>query len=255
MGSTVTDKTNYSMLQTQIEGQLSSQKRFVPMEERRDTSFLPAEIMPAISSGKYITTYRGVPLMKDPFTLAVVPQLLWELKPRTIIEFGSYAGASALWMADLLRQYNYESRVLSLDIDLSMLAPLARDSRSDISFIEGDVFDVEKHFHKELLESLPHPWFLSEDSHVNMMGVLEHFHKFMQPGDYLCIEDTNPKGPEISGQGLIKDLGYSMFGDSKLNDLKRFLKDHPGKYMVDQKYTDFYGYNVTLNTNGFLKRV
>ena len=74
-----------------------------------------------------------------------------------------------------------------------------------------------------------------------MMGVLEHFHKFMQPGDYLCIEDTNPTGPEISGQGLIKDLGYSMFGDSKLNDLKRFLKDHPGKYMVDQRYTDFYG--------------
>lgn len=51
MGSTVTDKTNYSMLQTQIEGQLSSQKRFVPMEERRDASLLPAEIMPAISSG------------------------------------------------------------------------------------------------------------------------------------------------------------------------------------------------------------
>lgn len=90
--------------------------------------------------------------MKDPFTLAVVPQLLWELKPRTIIEFGSYAGASALWMADLLRQYNYESRVLSLDIDLSMLAPLGRDPRSDISFIEGDIFDVEKHFHEELLE-------------------------------------------------------------------------------------------------------
>ncbi|XP_022800641.1 uncharacterized protein LOC111338414 [Stylophora pistillata] len=103
--------------------------------------------------------------------------------------------------------------------------------------------------------SLPHPWFLSEDSHVNMIGVMEHFHKFMQPGDYICIEDTNPTVPEKAGQGLIKELGYTMSGSSKLNDLKRFLMDHPGKYVVDQKYTDFYGYNVTFNTNGFLKRV
>lgn len=255
MGSTVTDDTNYSMLQAQVESQVLSQKRFVPMEERRDTSLLPAEIMPAICSGKYITSYRGVPLMKDPFALAVVPQLLWELKPRTIIELGSYKGASALWMADLLRQYNCESRVLSLDIDLSKLAPLARNSRPDILFIEGDVFEIEKHFQDRLLEILPHPWFLSEDSHVNMIGVMEHFHKFMQPGDYICIEDTNPAGPAKAGQGLIEELGYTMCGSSRLDDLKRFLIDHPGKYMVDQKYSDFYGYNVTFNTNGFLKRI
>lgn len=81
-----------------------------------------------------------------------------------------------------------------------------------------------------------------------MIGVLEHFHKFMQPGDYLCIEDTNPEGPQVSGQGVVTELGYAEWGCAKLNDLKRFVKDHPGEYMVDQKYTDFYGYVVAKLT-------
>ncbi|PFX11559.1 hypothetical protein AWC38_SpisGene24659 [Stylophora pistillata] len=149
MGSTVTDNTNYSMLQAQIDSQVLSQKRFVPMEERRDTSLLPAEMMPAICS--------------------------------------------------------------------------------------GDVFEIEKHFHKELLGSLPHPWFLSEDSHVNMIGVMEHFHKFMQPGDYICIEDTNPTEPEKSGQGLIKELGYKTERPQKISD-------GPSRQIRGRsKYTDFYG--------------
>lgn len=74
-----------------------------------------------------------------------------------------------------------------------------------------------------------------------MIGVLEHFHKLMQPGDYLCIEDTNPAGPQISGQGAVKKLGYVEWGSAKLDDLKRFVQNHPGKYLVDRKYTDFYG--------------
>lgn len=254
MGSTVTDNTNYSMLQAQVESQEPSQKRFVPMEERPDTSLLPAELMPPISGGKYSTTYRGIPLLKDPFHFTVVPQLLWELRPRTIFEFGAYHGGSALWMADLMKLYDSESRVLSLDIDLTKLESLARKHRPDIEFIEGDVFDVETHFPGERLKKLPHPWLLSEDSHVNMIGVLEHFHKFMQPGDYLCIEDTNPAGPQISGQGVVKKLGYVEWGSAKLDDLKRFVQNHPGKYLVDRKYTDFYGSNVTWNTNGFLQR-
>ena len=51
-----------------------------------------------------------------------------------------------------MKLYNCESRVLSLDIDLSKLAPLAKEPRPDITFIEGDVFEVEKHFPEEFLK-------------------------------------------------------------------------------------------------------
>ena len=81
--------------------------------------------------------------MKDPLDQTILQQLLWELKPRTVIEFGAYKGGSALWIADLLKLFGCQSRVVSIDIDLSLLDAEARKS-SDVEFIQGDSFQVEK---------------------------------------------------------------------------------------------------------------
>ena len=90
-------------------------------------------------------------------------------------------------------------------------------------------------------QNLSHPWLLVEDAHVNMIGVLEYLNKFMQPGDYICVEDTNPLTPMMGGQGLVKELGYGLYGPTKMNTLRNFLMDHPGKYLVDTRYTDMFG--------------
>ena len=74
-----------------------------------------------------------------------------------------------------------------------------------------------------------------------MTKVLEYFDAFTEPGDYLCIEDTNPVAPAVSGQGLIKELGYTQFGPSKLDELKKFLVGRSDRYHVDQRYTDLFG--------------
>ena len=89
--------------------------------------------------------------MKDPLDLAIVQQLLWELKPRTVIEFGAYKGGSALWAADMLKMFGCKSRVISVDIDLSLLDPEAKKS-THVEFIEGDSFQVEKIFPVEFLK-------------------------------------------------------------------------------------------------------
>ncbi|KAJ7318632.1 hypothetical protein OS493_037748 [Desmophyllum pertusum] len=187
-----------------------------------------------------MTFWRGVSIMKDPLDLTIIQQLLWELKPRTVIEFGAYKGGSALWTADMLKMFGCKSRVISIDIDLSMLDAVARES-PDVEFMEGDLFHVEKYFPGDFLKNLPHPWYLSEDSHVNMTRVLEYFDTFTEPGDYLCIEDTNPFSPALSGQGLIKEIGYTEFGPAKLNELKTFVMGRSDRYQVDQRYTDFFG--------------
>ena len=80
-----------------------------------------------------------------------------------------------------------------------------------------------------------------EDAHVNLKGVLEYFDRFTQPGDYICVEDTNPIVPGVVGQGLIKELGYVAFGPQKLNELKSFLIGRSQRYLVNQRYTDFFG--------------
>ena len=72
-------------------------------------------------------------------------------KPRTVIEFGAYKGGSALWIADLLKLFGCQSRVVSIDIDLSLLDAEARKS-SDVEFIQGDSFQVEKVLSSTFLE-------------------------------------------------------------------------------------------------------
>ena len=78
-------------------------------------------------------------------------QLLWEVKPQTVIEIGAYMGGSALWVADMLKMFGIKSRVLSMDIDLSLLDPVAK-KYPDVTFIEGDSNDIEKYFPEELLK-------------------------------------------------------------------------------------------------------
>ena len=98
-----------------------------------------------------MTFWRGVLVLKDPLTLTASQQLLWELKPQTVIEFGAYKGASALWMADMLKLFGCKSRVISIDINLSMLDALPKES-PDVEFIEGDLFQVEKCFPADSLK-------------------------------------------------------------------------------------------------------
>ena len=89
--------------------------------------------------------------MKDPLDLTILQQLLWELKPRTVIEFGAYKGGSALWLADMLKMYGCQSRVVSIDIDLSLLDAEAKESK-DVEFIQGDSSKIEQFFPEEFLK-------------------------------------------------------------------------------------------------------
>lgn len=174
--------------------------------------------------------WKGILHMKDPFSLACYPLVIQEVRPRTVIEIGAYHGGSALWMADLLEVFDLpSSRVLSFDVDLSRIE--VEDAR--ISFHRADANRVTD-YDVEVLASLPHPWLLIEDAHVNVYGQLDFFDRFLGPEDYVIVEDT--QWPEF----------YS--------DLKRFLVDRDGEYLVDTRYTDLFGYNVTWHLNGYLRK-
>jgi cephalosporin hydroxylase len=175
--------------------------------------------------------WKGIPNLKDPFDLAIVPLLLWELRPATVIELGAYEGGSAIWMADLLGAMGIESRIYSIDVDLGRVT--ARHPM--VQFVEADLMRLET-LASLPLESLPHPWLLIDDAHVNTYAVLEHFHRHLRSGDYLVMEDT-------------------IYHLEKHRELARFLAQHDDHYRVDRRFTDLFGYNATFNFNGYLRRV
>jgi len=229
-------------------------ERFEPFAARRMDCGLPREAIDRVAEGKNYVSYRGIGMAKDPFDMVLYPILLHEIAPKTVIELGAYTGASALWMADTLATSGIESRVISVDIDLSLIDERAK-SRGDIEFLEGDCNRIETLFPPDFLEQLPHPLVVIDDAHVNIAGVYRHFHEHaLARGDYLVIEDTIPWMPGTFGPA--SEAGESeAWGDWKWREIETFFAEHAEHYRVDRYYTDFFGYNATWNWNGFVKRL
>ena len=228
-------------------------QRFVKISEREDRCDIPKSSWRPLTENAYIQTWKGVLLEKDPMQIASYPMLIEELQPKTIIELGALKGGSAIWLADNLELLGIESKVYSVDNDLSQLDEKAKaDSR--ISFLEGDCRDIAAVLPPKLLASLPHPWLIIEDIHDNLVGILEHFHHHgLQTGDYLIIEDTNKFMWEVWSDW--EDQEYIQRGLGKMDDLRQWLKSHQDEYLVDSYYQDMYGYNASKNWNSMLKKI
>ena len=232
-----------------LQSHLSSPKRFQFISEREERSSLPPDAMKAIADGKYIGFYRGIDMLKGPEDLSILYHMLWHVRPRTVIELGTFTGASALWMADSLNGADIECNVFSVDLDHSLLHPKIKSLQPhNLSFIEGDCYKIEEVFPSEFLKSQPHPLVVIEDVHENSDNVLDYFHGHLIPGDYILFEDTNP------------DLPYNVFGSGdwgfeKLHAWTRFLKKQGDMYAIDSFFCDYFGYNASSNWNSYARRM
>jgi cephalosporin hydroxylase len=185
-----------------------------------------ADVLLTCQGAPSLMRWRGMPLMKNVFDFAMYPALIAELRPRTIFEIGSGLGASASWLADHLAMNGVEGRVHSVDrVQVAAKYP-------GVKFYQGDCADPLGLFDPELLHSEPHPWLVIEDAHHNVAAVIERFHEFLEPGDYLVVEDS----------------------DVKREALRSFLGGHPGDYLVDTRFTDNFGRNATCAADSIFVR-
>jgi cephalosporin hydroxylase len=186
-----------------------------------------ADVLLTCQGAPSLMRWRGLPLMKNVFDFAIYPMLLAELKPRTVFEVGSGLGASAAWFADSLSACGVDGRVHSVDL-VKVEAEHPR-----VSYTQGDCSDPAHLFDPGLMHSEPHPWLIVEDAHHNVAAVLEQFHRFLVPGDYLVVEDSEIKREAI----------------------RTFLARCPGEYLVDTQFTDFFGRNATCAADSIFIKV
>ena len=244
------------------EGCFNSRSRFVSIELRHNESDLPGPFWEHIARNSCYIDWQGIPIQKDAFQIVTTQQLIQELQPKTIIEFGSFKGGSALWLADILTLCVNDGRVISTDIDLNNIDPKVRlDQR--IEFIQGDSFHIEKMFPQDKIATLQHPILVIEDAHVNTSGILDYFHQHLfKAGDYFIVEDTNIDYNNACYPMWIKEFDAD-YCDKKLDNLngkiinlKQWLDTHNGSYMIDTKYVDPFGItNATKNWNSVIKKV
>jgi cephalosporin hydroxylase len=167
--------------------------------------------------------WRGVPCFKTIHDLAIYAMLIDELRPGTIIELGSGTGGSALFFADLCTATGLTTRITSVDNKVGEVS----DPRID--FVRSDCQDWleatagAKH-------RIQRPCLLVEDFHGDLGGFFAHIDTILEAGDYLFIEDSQ----------------------NKQNRIAELIADRP--YLIDSKYTDFFGINCTSAINSiFIK--
>lgn len=202
---------------------------------------IPPALRDTIQRGTLAGSYRGVPMWKNPLDLALYQRLIWETKPRTIIEVGTNAGGSALWFADLLGVYGYDSVVLSIDVNPPAKKAIP-DGGSPMIFIGGNGRNLDA-----ALDCYEHPILLVEDAdHLpeTTAAVLAWWHRNSLPGEYVVVEDGNVDG-----------LYPGRHRGGPLLAIREFLARHPDEYEVDRGYTDFYGRNATFSPEGYIKRL
>lgn len=202
-------------------------------------------------------SYAGVPLAKFPEDLRAYEHLLWLDAPDTVIEIGTYAGASALWFRDRLRmlraygRIDREPRVISLDIDQSQARDLVprvdADYEREITFVEGDVCTQAAVDAVGRLIAPGARCFVIEDSahtYETTAAALRGFARFVPPGGFLVVED-----------GCV-DIEAMRIADywprGVLPALDEWLASPAGAEFVVRRDLELYG--VSCHPRGFLQR-
>lgn len=145
--------------------------------------------------------WRGVRMFKYPPAQAAYHDLLWELRPQTIIELGVYLGGSLIWFRDMTKLMGLDCQVIGVDTNLS-LCQIPSDEMSNITLHEGDSTDPQT---LEPLLRAAHPLILIDDAHFNTFNVMRWaVDNLLEKGDYFIVEDMMPAWRKYSPNLLLE---------------------------------------------------
>jgi cephalosporin hydroxylase len=172
-------------------------------------------------------------------------EILFQLKPSLVIEFGSYHGGSALFFANVMRQIGEPFKVLSVDIDHGPLDSAARRD-SDILFLEsGSTVAAVAERIQSLRSELPGKIFAildSDHSKGHVLAEMKLLRPLLSTGDYLIVEDSTLNGhPVLPG-----------WGPGPYEAIEAYENEFPNDYKHDFERENKFGW--TFAPNGFLIR-
>ena len=184
---------------------------------------------------RHYTHYRGRKMLKPPMDWVVLADIIDETSPEVVIEIGTFEGATALWMADHLDAIGSDAIVIGIDI---RRPPDVDHPR--ISWVTGDVLD-ERVLERVRELAGDRRGLVIEDSdhkaHVTKK-ILDLYHPFVAPGNYLIVEDT-----------IVEFLQLPPF-PGPLHAVKEFVAANP-QFAIDRTREK---YIVTYNPMGYLLR-
>jgi cephalosporin hydroxylase len=189
--------------------------------------------------------FLGVPCYKSAADMWSYQEILTELRPALVVEFGTRFGGAALFFSVLGRAINPQLRVLSVDVSHDDVAERVREDASIELLTASSTADVTASRIAALRQQLPGPAFFildSDHSAAHVLAELELLRPLAKAGDYVVVEDGN-----INGNPVLPDWGP---GPSEA--IAEYLRCYPGDYCQDSAREQRFGF--TFAPGGFLCR-
>jgi cephalosporin hydroxylase len=182
--------------------------------------------------------WLGHQALKLPTDLWVYQEILVEVRPRAVVETGTYRGGSAIFLASILDQLG-EGRVISIDVDRQE----GRPEHPRITYVTGSSTDpgLVGRVYEELGENGPIVVILDSDhTRDHVLAELRAYADLVTPGSYMIVEDTC-----LNGNPVVHEWGPGPAEavDAFLAERADFERDSSREAMM-----------LTANPGGYLLR-
>jgi len=198
-------------------------------------------------------TYMGIPILQYPTDLMVMQELIWQIRPKRIVEIGVAFGGMTSFYSDMLFSAGVAAgKVLALDIDIrshakALLQGLPRcetlEGSSVDPYVAEDVFDIIGKW-APVLVSLD-----SNHTHDHVLQELKLYSPLVSVGSYLVVFDT-----AIQFYGHLdknQDRPWGK-GNNPWTAVQEFMKDND-EFVVDKDIEQ--RALITSAPGGWLRRV
>ncbi|MDH6148864.1 MULTISPECIES: CmcI family methyltransferase [Paraburkholderia] len=187
-----------------------------------------------------VLSWMGYEMFKCPLDLWVYQELIVRERPDLIVEVGTYKGGSALYLATVCDLAGF-GEVITIDIDATHDPIRPRHPR--ITYLTGDSIadDVIDKVAKAA-DGKRNILIILDGDHrcEHVLQELRLYQRFIQPGGFLVVEDTNINGHPT----------YAEFGPGPWEAVDLFLAENDHFY-ADRSCERFL---LTMNPRGFLRR-
>lgn len=183
------------------------------------------------------TFWLGIPVGKCPFDMWVYQEIISDLRPNVIIESGTGIGGSTLFLASCCDLVN-KGQVISIDIDDQSNKP----THKRITYLRGSSISREIiNEIRKLISDLDKVLVILDSKHTkqHVLQELKIYSKFVTPGSYIIVEDTNVGGHPV------KPNHYP----GPMEAVNEFIKNNHN-FIIDKSKEKFL---LTFNPNGYLK--
>lgn len=200
--------------------------------------------------------WLGTLTSQDPIDAWMIQEMLWDLRPDLVIETGTFNGGGAVFYASIMKYYNPDSRVISIDPRSyktpeavykgnynSIPADCLPFAREMVTFLEGYPHSekIKNEVRKLMAQWNATKVMLIEDSHHQYKMVLDNVNSY---------KDLVPKDGYILVQDTKMDRFSNRAGPRKA--VHDWLRDNP-HFQMDRAYEKLFYYSQ--HVQGILKRI